>query len=238
MLLTVLISSATTAHTKPVGGAGGGKLDGGRSTTPRPPPVDAAEAERLAEAFDGEVTTQQHKNALSKGLDKDEMEAARVAATLAVRKAMKTPGDLPPPSPEAYYSQTCSVRVESSLPLYHNKGQRCCKASQLPQPGAAAALPGIGVLASERGGGAGLGLGEDGADGGAQEGALPGVLRGQRTGAAGGQEVSCFPSFIIAGTQKSGTTALTGEKRRGECREIVALAFIFSLLVTVNYRWQ
>ncbi|CAM9310111.1 unnamed protein product [Scytosiphon promiscuus] len=39
---------------------------------------------------------------------------------------------------------------------------------------------------------------------------LPAVLRTQRTGAAEGQQVVCFPSFIIAGTQKSGTTALTG----------------------------
>lgn len=205
---------ATTADTETAGGAGGGEQDGGRSSTPRSP-QDAAEAERLAAAFDGEVTTQLQKNALSKGLDKDEVEAARVAATLAVREAMRGPGNLPPPSPEAYLSQACGVRVKSSLPLYHNKGQRCCKASQLPQPGAPGASPVKDSLALADGG-TGLGLGEDGAGGGPQEVALPGVLRGQRTGAAGDQEVSCFPSFIIAGTQKSGTTALTGKK--GACR--------------------
>lgn len=32
------------------------------------------------------------------------------------------------------------------------------------------------------------------------------------------QQVACFPSFIIAGTQKSGTTALTGERVHGPRR--------------------
>lgn len=44
-----------------------------------------------------------------------------------------------------------------------------------------------------------------------KEGELPGVLRTQKTQDAEGQEIVCFPSFVIAGTQKSGTTALTGE---------------------------
>lgn len=71
---------------------------------------------------------------------------------------------------EAIYSEACSLRVKSSLPLYHSKGQRCCRASHQP------------LLQ----GGAAVGGGQD-------------------------EEVSCFPSFIIAGTQKSGTTALTGK---------------------------
>lgn len=54
-------------------------------------------------------------------------------------------------------------------------------------------------LEEEEGGGSGKGGLE-----------LPGVLRTERRVDDDGKEVVCFPSFIIAGTQKSGTTALTG----------------------------
>lgn len=103
------------------------------------------------------------------------------------------------------------------MPLYSSKGQRCCK-HKMESPSEnktpADAVPQGGrVLQGERGGG------EVGGN------ALPGVLRTQSRRAVGEQEVSCLPSFVIAGTQKSGTTALTG-KRRGEGRVVILVTTV------------
>lgn len=175
-----------------------------------------------------------NKSAKQKGLGEAEIEEARLAATNFVREALRGPGDLPPPDPSAMFSAACGLRVQGSLPLYHDKGQRCCKVSHEMLP----AGQKLELLQQQkqqdlRDGGAatdGVAAGGNGAAPQArrrvlEEGQrredipepgmpLPGVLRAQRTGTVGGQEVACFPSFIIAGTQKSGTTALTGE--RGE----------------------
>lgn len=139
------------------------------------------------------------KSAAAKGLSEAEIEEARLVAINAVKEALRKPGGLPPPSPDSIFSSACNLRVEG-LPLYNSKGQRCCKVDQMTS-GLNIGPQGPRGLEGEDGGGEGEGT------------PLPGVLRTQRTGAVEGQEVTCFPSFIIAGTQKSGTTALTGEKQ-------------------------
>lgn len=195
-------------------------------------PGPAAETESQAGGFSGEVGVALKKSAKLKGLGEGEIEKARVAATKVVREALRAPGDLPPPDPDAMFSEACSLRVEG-LPLYHDKGQRCCKVTpdmlppnqQLLQQqqqqqqglGGPAAAGGDWGAPQARGRGLEEGgeAGVDGREGSLQPGMpLPGVLRPQRTGTVGGKEVACFPSFIIAGTQKSGTTALTGERGR------------------------
>lgn len=127
-----------------------------------------------------------------------------MAATDAVREALRKPGDLPPRSIDGILSASCDLQVEG-LPLYHDKGQTCCKAAQKP--------PAQQEAHSKDNGPQGR-RGLEAAEGEGGE-TLPGVLRTtQRAEAAGGNEVACLPSFIIAGTQKSGTTALTGERER------------------------
>ena len=174
------------------------------------------------------------KAAKVKGLDDAETEEARLTATSVVREALRAPRGLPPPDTTAAFPASCGLRVEG-LPLYHDKGQRCCKVNpEMLPPGQKLELlqqqqkkQGLGqgdggaaadslAAGAEGGWGAAaprarrLGL-EEGREDFPPEMPLPGVLRAQRTRAVGGQEVACFPSFIIAGTQKSGTTALTGE---------------------------
>ncbi|CAN0264417.1 unnamed protein product, partial [Ectocarpus fasciculatus] len=55
-------------------------------------------ADRPADAFEGELDVLLKKAATSKGLTESETEEARVAATNAVREALRKPGDLPPRS--------------------------------------------------------------------------------------------------------------------------------------------
>lgn len=160
---------------------------------------------RTAGAFEGKINGVLRKSALSKGLNDTEIEEARVTATDAVREALRKPGDLPPRNLDSMLSASCGLQVEG-LPLYHDKGQTCCKAAQ--KPPAQQQAPSKDNEPQGRRGLEGAGEGEGGET-------LPGVLRTtQRAEAGGGNEVSCLPSFIIAGTQKSGTTALAGEAER------------------------
>lgn len=172
-----------------------------------PPPLTPEEEQRasLARSYNGVVTAALKKSAGLKGLNDAGIEEARLAATNAVREALRAPGSLPPPNTDAMIADSCDLRVEG-LPLYHDKGQRCCKVGKVkPPPGMARRA--LEEEEEEDGREAGGGGGRGGREG----GALPGVLRTERTGTAEEPEVACLPSFIIAGTQKSGTTALTGE---------------------------
>ncbi|CAM9557574.1 unnamed protein product, partial [Ectocarpus sp. 12 AP-2014] len=157
-------------------------------------------ADRPGDAFDCELDVILKKSAAARGLNDAEIEEARVAARDAVREALRKPGDLPPRSIDGILSASCDLQVEG-LPLYHDKGQTCCKAAQKPSAQQQAHSKGDGPQGRR---------GLEAAEGEGGE-PLPGVLRTtQRAEAAGGNEVACLPSFIIAGTQKSGTTALTG----------------------------
>lgn len=144
------------------------------------------------------------KVAASKHLTPMEVDEAEAKAVEFVNQVLASGKGLPQPNVEAVLPATCNVVVEG-LPLVHPKQQRCCKAKDVsggplglqPPPPAVKAWG----MESEK---------ENAPDGGM---VLPGVLRGEKTGDVREQEVSCFPSFIIAGTQKSGTTALTGEPK-------------------------
>ncbi|CAN0307808.1 unnamed protein product, partial [Hapterophycus canaliculatus] len=157
------------------------------------------EADDQAEAFVGTVGTALKKTATLKGLSDAEIEQARLVATDIVKETLRKPGGLPSPSLDAVFSSACDLRVEG-LPLYNSEGQRCCKVEQMTS-GLNIGPQGRRGLEEEEG--------EEGEGAEGEEAPLPGVLRTQRTEAVEGQ-VACFPSFIIAGTQKSGTTALTG----------------------------
>lgn len=122
-----------------------------------------------------------------------EIDEAETKATEFVNELLASGQGLPQPNVDAVLPSTCNVVVEG-LPLVHPNRQICCKAKGLSR-----GMMGLQPPEGEVG---------DAPDGGV---VLPGVLRGENTGDVREQEVSCFPSFIIAGTQKSGTTALTGE---------------------------
>ncbi|CAN0289197.1 unnamed protein product [Pylaiella littoralis] len=172
-----------------------------QAATPRVAPLgpsNLAGTGNRTEEFEGKLSASSKKAARDMGLTSADIEEARAAATNTVREALRNPGGLPPPNPENMYSSSCGVRVEG-LPLYNSKGQRCCKSKEKPAAEEKTRADGVPrgrrVLPGEGGGG-----GED---------ALGGVLGTEGTGAVE-EQVSCFPSFVIAGTQKSGTTALTG----------------------------
>lgn len=149
------------------------------------------------------LTVLLRKSATVEGLTDEETDAAAQTAAKTVREALSKGGELPVPNPAAAFSQSCNVIVEG-LPLYGTKQQRCCTLPSTKKKGDAGASKG----------GYKRDLEEDEK---ARENALPRVLQTQRTGSMDGKEVSCFPSFIIAGTQKSGTTALTGKLLR-QCK--------------------
>lgn len=147
--------------------------------------------------FKGRATKVMRKIAASKHLNPTEIDEAETKATEFVNKLLGSGQALPPPNVDAVLPVTCNVVVKG-LPFVHPNQQRCCKAKDF-----SGGPMGLQPPPPEWGVG-------DAPDGGV---VLPGVLRGEKTGDVREQEVSCFPSFIIAGTQKSGTTALTGEPK-------------------------
>ena len=157
--------------------------------------------------FKGELTSLMRKMASTKHLTADEVSLAKSAAENVVNEALASGKGLPTPDVEMVLPGACNIVVQG-LPLVQPKRQRCCKAKDLLGGG----LPGQPPLLPpppEEGGSRAVEEGDmDGKMG------LPGVLRMQQAGGVSEQEVTCFPSFIIAGTQKSGTTALTGERSK------------------------
>lgn len=154
--------------------------------------------------------------AASVALSEEEVESARAAARKTVAEALRQPGGLSPPSPPVM-TAACSVVVEG-LPLVGSQQQRCCKVSAMKVPAAldrmkfenaAAGSTTEGGVPRGDGSGAERRRRVDEEDIGVAE-ELPAVLRTERRGGGEGEEVVCFPSFVIAGTQKCGTTALTG----------------------------
>lgn len=158
--------------------------------------------------FKGVVSSATAKLAAKK-LNPEEIEAARQAAETTVRQALHSDHGLPPADVERAYPDSCNVVVEG-LPLVGTKQQRCCKAPTPSRDGGSQGVPLVPPLQLPGGKGRKLDASEE-----RRGDELPAVLRPQRTGEVGGQQVSCFPAFIIAGTQKSGTTALAGEGRGG-----------------------
>ena len=153
--------------------------------------------------FQGEVTSNMRKVAVSKGMNKIEIANAVRAANEAVMEALRGPGEIPNPSPEQYYSEACDV-ILKGLPLIGSRQQRCCKMDKVQALKVGGVPPGMVTprkfpnrdrnLEAEEG-----------------EGGLPAVQKTEGTESVRGGELACFPSFVIAGTQKSGTTALAGE---------------------------
>lgn len=175
-----------------------------------------AEAKEPDKEFRGEVTSQMRKIAGSKGLTREEIAEIERAANDFVNEALQRPGDLPNPSPLNFYSEACKVMVDG-LPLIGSKQQRCCNVADIqglkrPDGGVSELLAGIGLppkgphgnrlLQAEVGG-------ERGGEGG--ERGVPAAVKTESTRGIKDEGLACFPSFIIAGTQKSGTTALAGE---------------------------
>ena len=184
----------------------------------RKPEATLADTDKLAEAnesdkeFRGEVTSQMRKMAGSKGLTREEIAEIERGANDFVNEALQRPGDLPNPSPLKFYSEACKVMVDG-LPLIGSRQQRCCNVADIqglkrPDGGVPELLPGVGLppkgLHRDR-----L-LQAEGREGG--DGGLPAaVVKTEATGGVKDEGLACFPSFVIAGTQKSGTTALAGK---------------------------
>lgn len=106
---------------------------------------------------------------------------------------------------------TCNLVVKG-LPLVGSQQQQCCKVSAMKQyrnTPAQQGTPTEGRLAATTpvtvgSNGKGSDVDEHGSSG-----VVPVVSKGEG-GSGAEEEMVCLPSFIIAGTQKCGTTALTG----------------------------
>lgn len=164
-------------------------------------PVLPVFSEEPYQTVTGDVSLKLQKMAVAAGLSDGQIDAAGRAAALTANEALRKPGVLPPASP-IELSPSCDLVVQG-LPQIGSRQQRCCKALDVPM-GQGGMAQGLGGARSAGG------VQREGGEGG-EGGQLPGVLEAQRTRGSGGTEAVCFPSFIIAGTQKSGTTALTGE---------------------------
>ncbi|CAM9310038.1 unnamed protein product, partial [Scytosiphon promiscuus] len=132
--LDIQPSSSSTRDDFPGGTGSAGTTGAAREkvpqTSPRPPSWNSGEADDQAEGFRGEIGAVLKKGAAAKGLSEAEIEEAILVATNAVKEALRRPGGLPLPSPDAVFSSACSLRVEG-LPLYNSGGQRCCKVDQM-----------------------------------------------------------------------------------------------------------
>lgn len=198
-------------------------------------------AVNINHSFTGEIRAPLWKIGIMNGLSEKEVDMARVAAENSVNQASRKTRTFPWPEPEEMFSGTCNI-VAEGLPLVGSKHQRCCKVRKavrsidegetVPYATSFSAddgdylerLRGRGSDGAHQKGGLKKkekkrkeeGGNDDAKEKvkGDKEKALPGVPKSERRGGIGQEQVACLPSFVIAGSQKSGTTALTGERSR------------------------
>lgn len=120
------------------------------------------------------------------GVTDEQFERAKQAAADRVKRAFAEGGDLPPVAPSRL-SEACQIVIDGAANASSPVQQRCCRvaATAAEEPAEEEVGEGGGRRVDERG-------------------------TGNETEPQSPQ-VACLPTFVIAGTQKSGTTALAGK---------------------------